>query len=268
MTSLIVAKNQSWMEPRLYEFSAGEVCVFTTARPGKDLNEDSFMISETGPSSLFLAVADGVGGHQKGDVASSEAISALCEKLGSPIIDSDEGLRPQILSSFESANQRVLAVGGGAATTLVACEINRDHLRTYNVGDSRLMHMGARGKIKYFTVAHSPVGYGMEAGLIQPDDALTHEDRHLVNNVVGTVGMSMDVSTPLAMAANDLVLLASDGLYDNLKEEEIVGAITRGSLLVRMNALVEKCRFRMTNEEPEQASNPDDLTIILFRPAS
>ena len=128
--------------------------------------------------------------------------------------------------------------------------------------------MGARGKIKYFTVAHSPVGYGMEAGLIEPDDALTHEDRHLVNNVIGAQRMSMDVSTQLDMNMNDIVLLASDGLYDNLTEEEIIESLTRGSLIERMNSLVAKCHKRMTSLEEGKPCNPDDLTIILFRPVA
>ena len=89
------------------------------AMPGRETpNEDSAAVLTT-PVGFVLAVADGMGGGPDGDRASAEAISALAERLATP----GEGVRGQILDAFEDANQRVLRLGGGAATTLSVVEI-------------------------------------------------------------------------------------------------------------------------------------------------
>ena len=77
-----------------------------------------------------------------------------------------EPLRPAILDGIEAANAAVRAIGTGAATTLSLVEIQGRVVRAYQVGDSAILLAGQRGKLKYQTIAHSPIGYAVEAGLI------------------------------------------------------------------------------------------------------
>ena len=76
--------------------------------------------------------------------------------------------------------------------------------------------LGGAGKVRLQTIAHSPGGYGLEAGFIDEQDAMRHEDRHIVSNVIGDPAMHVGLSSPLRLRALDSVVLGSDGLFDNL----------------------------------------------------
>jgi serine/threonine protein phosphatase PrpC len=86
-------------------------------------------------------------------------------------------------------------------------------------------------------------------------------------NVIGSPEMRVDVGPVLQLAVRDTVLLASDGLFDNLFINEIVDTIRSGPLAASADRLVEHARARMRgNGSADHPCKPDDLTIILFRP--
>jgi serine/threonine protein phosphatase PrpC len=114
-------------------------------------------------------------------------------------------------------------------------------------------------------MSHSPVGYGVEAGLIDEDAAIHHEERHLVSNLLGFPTMHIEVGPPVTLAAKDTVVIASDGLYDNLTMEEIAEVCRKGQLLSVCEALKSTCHERMTAPRDGEPSKPDDLTLIGFR---
>ena len=174
-------------------------------------------------------------------------------------------LRTAILDGFEQANRSVTGLGGGAATTLAALEINDSTIRPYHVGDSAIMVVGRRGRLRLLTVSHSPVGYAVEAGLLDEREAIHHEDRHLVSNIVGTQEMRIEIGRTLRLNPLDSVLLSSDGLFDNLHTAEIVEIIRKGPLAVAAERLVENCRRRMQEPQPDHPSHPDDLTFLIYR---
>ena len=116
------------------------------------------------------------------------------------------------------------------------------------------------------TVPHSPVGYGVEAGLIDQDEALHHEHRHIVSNFIGTPEMHIAIGPPLRLAARDTVLIASDGLFDNLYSDRIAEEIHKGRLYVAAQRLVTQSLERMQYPTEGNPSKPDDLTFIVFRP--
>jgi len=177
-------------------------------------------------------------------------------------------IREAILEGFDRANHAIINQANGSATTLVVVEVERDKIRSYHVGDSGLLACGGRGKIKLETIAHSPVGYAVEAGVLSEREAIQHEDRHIVSNVVGDTSMHVGMSSPLRLRPRDTVVLASDGLFDNFHVWEIVEFIRRGPLLKGMRTLAEQCRIRMTEPKEGRPSKPDDLTIIVFRRGS
>jgi serine/threonine protein phosphatase PrpC len=245
----------------------GEVCVRSMRSPDKKTdNEDSAAIIQLGDDSLVLAVADGVGGSVAGREASNAAVRTL-SRLLTKLPDETPQLRPAILDAVEAANKAVLGIARGAATTLVVAQLDATKLRSYHVGDSELLAVGQRGRIKQRVVPHSPTGFAVEAGLLDEDEAVQHDQRHILFNVIGSAEMRVEVGPQLQLATRDTVLLASDGLFDNLYIDEIVDTIRSGPLKEAADKLVARVQARMHGEDKAtQPCKPDDLTIVLFRP--
>jgi serine/threonine protein phosphatase PrpC len=138
-------------------------------------------------------------------------------------------------------------------------------VRCYHVGDSELIVVGQRGRIKQRIIPHSPTGFAVEAGLLDEEAAVHHEDRHIIFNVVGAPNMRVDFSTAVDLALRDTVLLTSDGVLDNLFVDEIVEIIRKGPLDRAADRLIDATRDRMINGKGSQPSKPDDATIVLYR---
>jgi serine/threonine protein phosphatase PrpC len=245
----------------------GEVCVRTVRSPEKDtFSEDAAAVIQLGDDALVLAVADGVGGNPAAREASNAAVQTLARIL-KKLTGDESQLRPAILDAVEAANKAVLGLARGAATTLVVAQLDATRLRSYHVGDSELLAVGQRGRIKQRVVPHSPTGFAVEAGLLDEDEAMQHDQRHVLFNVIGSTDMRVEVGSALQLAARDTVLLASDGLFDNLYIDEIVDTIRSGPLKAAADRLVERVQARMKpNGKTAQPCKPDDLTIVLFRP--
>ncbi len=246
-------------------FAAGTVYYYTRRDPEKQTpNEDAIGLLPVGDAAGVLLIADGCGGQANGQLASQLAVEALAEALRQ--CDQTTNLRTPILDGFDSAVLRVRQLGTGAATTLLAVEINAGVIRTFHVGDSQALLVGSHGKVKLQTQAHSPVGYAVEAGMLTEKAALHHADRHLVSNIVGADDLHIDMGLPRRLAPQDTLLLGSDGLFDNLRLEEIVNIIRKGSLANAADRLCSLVQQRMTAaQEGTHPSKPDDLAFILFR---
>lgn len=272
--------------PELLDVNGGVVGVFSSGSPAKGSpNEDAAAVFPTGPDGLILAVADGMGGNPAGERAARVALQCLQAAIDEavslaassglllvaeppPEVDpsaAPPSMRTAILNGLEQANRQIMAWGSGAGTTLSVVEVAGRTVRPYHVGDSLILLIGGRGKIKFQTIPHSPVGYGIEAGLIDAAEAMHHEDRHLVSNFVGCADMRIEIGPERELSPRDTLLLASDGLPDNLHVAEIVQRIRKGTLQAGMNALAEVATNRMLHPAPEQPSKPDDLTFIVYR---
>jgi serine/threonine protein phosphatase PrpC len=210
-------------------------------------------------------VADGAGGAPSGAEAARIAIIAMDAELRS----NPEQLRLSILNGFETANREVLDLGVGAATTLSTVELRKTSegivMRPYHVGDSSILVIGGRGKLKFSSISHSPVGYGVEAGLIEPEEALHHEDLNIVSNMIGMKNMRIEVGSELRLSERDTVLLGSDGLFDNLRTHEIIECLRSPNLEAVASSLVQLASERMRQEDEGNPSKPDDTTFALFR---
>lgn len=256
-----------------FQFLGGAAAVFTNRSPHKETpNEDVAALWPIGPKCGVLAVADGLGGHAGGETASRLAIETIHKSLQAafptPHAERETcDLRDAILNGIEAANHAVRGLGTGAATTLALVEIQHRTIRTYHVGDSEILITGQRGKIKLQTIPHSPIGYAVEAGLMKEEDAIHHAERHVISNVIGSDQMRIEMGPPTDMAPRDTLLLASDGLFDNLLPDEIIDTIRSGPLGPAVGTLVAATQKRMANKIGDAPSKPDDLTVIAFRPA-
>ncbi len=250
----------------LYQTKLGSVTASTIGCTEKNgPNEDSAAIIPVSNQHLVLIVADGVGGLAGARHASNLTVKKLRQAVKG--IDETNGkrLRTAILDGIEAANQAVLDSGTRSASTLALAEIGPGYVRTYHVGDSILFLCGQRGQIKLQTTPHSPVGFAMEAGLIDETEALQHAELNLILNVIGSTDMRIEIGSELPMAPRDTLLLASDGLTDNVMQEETVKLIRKGPLNVAIKSLTDLAQTRMANEVDKQPSKPDDFTAILFR---
>lgn len=285
---------------QLVSACGGQFAVYSRRSPAKETsNQDlAAVISHSADSGVVL-VADGLGGMRTGEIASSLAASAVCEAIhqlptadgreppvfvGADVSEppasegeghSDAGkngeapvprdLRVAILDGLERANQRILQEASGSATTIAVVEIRDREIRSYHVGDSMVLVCGLKGKMKFQTVSHSPVGFAVEAGIIDADEAMHHEERHLVSNVIGSPEMRIEIGPTMRMARRDTVLLGTDGLFDNLHVGEIVEWVRKGPLEEAVGRLALEATERMVNPAPGMPSKPDDLTIVAYR---
>jgi serine/threonine protein phosphatase PrpC len=257
--------GQPMAEVVLHRLGRGSAAAFSAGCPGREgANEDAAALIPLDEGSAVLAVADGLGSTPLADHAACLAVRSLVEAL-QPAERERSVLRTAILNGFERASQQVTRLGAGAATTLTVAEIQENIVRPYHVGDSLLLVVGQRGRIKYQSVAHSPVGFALESGLLDEREAMHHEDRHLVSNVLGARDMRIEIGPVLHLAARDSVLLASDGLSDNLSQREIAERARKAPVDEAARQLVADARRRMTAPTPGDPSKPDDLTLILFR---
>lgn len=261
---LISATDMS--EPAAFRFAGGQLSCFTTRAPDKQTdNEDAIGLIPWGEDGGVLVVCDGLGGQPAGDQASGLTLKCLAKSVAA-VPYGESGLREAILDGIEKANQAVSSLGLGAATTLALLEIQGPMIRPYHVGDSMILVTGQRGRIRLATVSHSPIGYAVESGFLDAEEAMHHEERHLISNMVGSPDMRIEIGAPLDLARRDTALLASDGLFDNLHQDEIVERMRCGPIKTGANALLRESRARMLASAADVPSKPDDLSFILFRP--
>ncbi|MAF83683.1 MAG: protein phosphatase 2C domain-containing protein [Gammaproteobacteria bacterium] len=255
------------IERETYTSGLGEVAVVSIGDHEKaGPNEDSAALIPVNNQYLVLIVADGVGGMAGARRASNLTVETIRKHIEN--IDDTNGprLRTAILDGIEAANQAVLKLGTGSASTLALAELGPGYVRTYHVGDSILLVCGQRGVLKLLTTPHSPVGFAMEAGLINESEALHHAELNLIFNVIGSADMRIEIGSELPMAARDSLLLASDGLTDNIMQDKIIDTIRSGPVDKALCSITDLALSRMNEEKPGQPSKPDDCTAILFRP--
>ncbi|MEM7138374.1 MAG: protein phosphatase 2C domain-containing protein [Myxococcota bacterium] len=248
-----------------FAFAGGEAAVVSARKPEREgPNEDAAALISVGEDAGVAVVSDGAGGHPGGADAAAIAVRAVCDAVAA-VGDDAQRLREAIINGFESADQAISSKGTGAAATLAVVEIQGDTMRTYHAGDSMVLVTGQRGHIKWLTVPHSPVGYAVEAGFLDRGESLHHEDLHLVSNVLGGQDMRIELGATVALAPRDTVVLASDGLSDNVHLDEIVERVRKGPLQKAADDLASLGAKRMRPSNHSTPSKPDDMTFIAIR---
>ena len=252
--------------PDLLRLNRGQAITQCRCCPGKaDPNDDSAAVVQTSWGAILLVIADGVGGCPHGHQASAIAVQAVTNSVleATPV----SGLRTAILDGIEQANRSILDLSIGAATTLSVIEVQDQVARGYQVGDSTSLILGQRGTIKWKSTSHSPVGYAIEAGMLNESEAMYHEQRHVVSNLVGSRNMHIEIGPAQPLAARDTIIVGSDGLFDNVKIEEVIERGRCGKLAKRMKCLDELATERMSQNQPGEPGKPDDISMIIYTPS-
>ncbi len=186
----------------------------------RQLNEDAALADGT----LFV-VADGMGGHQAGEVASRIAVETLAQLVGRP------GLRPRdLIDQVEEANRTILASAAehperaGMATTLSGLAAvtvgGGEHWAVFNIGDSRVYRL-VDGRLTQVSVDHSEVADLVRIGAITEDEAKRHPARNIVTRCLGREALEPVDTWVLPPHPGERFLLCSDGLTNELRDAEI-----------------------------------------------
>jgi len=179
-------------------------------------NEDNYLIDEE--MGLWV-VADGMGGHACGEVASQIVVDLIHDKMinGSSLQEAVSFSHDIVLVA---ADQRLGMPGMGS--TVVATKFHDDHYEVAWVGDSR-GYLWEGGKLRQITRDHSYVQQMLDAGAISKNEAMVHPHRNVITQAIGANDLEqVDVGiSRVPMYKNQMLLLCSDGLTDEVKDEEI-----------------------------------------------
>lgn len=263
----LLLTNHCSEQPRVFPFQKGQVGFFTQKASFKEgPNEDALAILTMHDQFGVVAVADGVGGAPQGDIAAKIAIEALaCSPKSAPTDFSD--IRNFVIQAIENANTAILQLGVGAATTLAAAAVGGTTIQTFHAGDSPIFLMGQRGRIRLASIPHSPTGYADAAGIAMDEDDPEWfvQNRSLVSNFLGSRDMRIEIGPRLEMNKKDTLLIASDGLSDNLSQTQIIEIARKGTLEEVTNTLANTCLSHMHSGD-EPICHIDDLSFVVYRP--
>lgn len=223
----------------------------------RDNNEDSYLVDED--FGLFI-IADGMGGHSAGEVASRMAVEAISNTIRKelalgkdPVAAIHDAITRADAAIFDRAAW--LPECADMGTTVVIAFIKDDGVTISHVGDSRAYLIG-NGNIAQLTEDHSFVAECLKQGWLTPEQAWTHQSRHGLTMALGVQDEVEPETIEVSWNRETCLLLCSDGLTDMLNDSEILQIIKAAeNPQAGCDALVEKAA---------QKGNKDDVTVILF----
>ena len=223
----------------------------------RKINEDAMMVrTERG----LWAVADGMGGHDAGEVASGKIAEALASL---PIVYSLQETVDNALAALRRVNYELIALarGGGQprtiGSTVVGLAISGDEFRCFWAGDSRAYRIRA-GRIAQLSRDHSLVHDLVLAGMLSEAEARVHPNANVVTRAVGvSEELQVDVVSG-DVREGDIFLLASDGLTRVVEDDEIAEELVSKRLADAADRLIELVMER---------GAPDNVSLIIVRPA-
>ncbi|MCL6557882.1 MAG: Stp1/IreP family PP2C-type Ser/Thr phosphatase [Firmicutes bacterium] len=218
-------------------------------------NEDSFLAL---PEIGLFAVADGMGGHLAGEVASRLALEILKNS-----IRTERNIDPlsELLNAVKEANRQVYYVAqtseeyGGMGTTLTTCLIQESVLYWVHIGDSR-GYLVREGEINQFTQDHSLVSDYVRDGKLTAEEAEIHPYRNVLSRALGPEPTVMLDSGTISIKKGDIVVLCTDGLTAHLTDKEILEVVQDGPLTKQAKQLLELALKR---------GGRDNVTCVLVR---
>lgn len=222
----------------------------------REKNEDCFFIDDM-TYKLFI-VADGMGGHKAGEIASHEAVERMKKELLPEI--SEDKIEEVMRLAFDNANSSIYEQAStsedmeGMGTTLTALYIDGGQLHFAHIGDSRAYFIGD-DKLEQITTDHTLVEQLILNGTLSREEAATHPNRNVITKAVG-VDKTITMDYFVRNKDFSRVLLCSDGLTDSLNDGEIFELVSKSETAsAAVNLLVEQ-----SNEK----GGHDNITVVLI----
>ncbi|MCP5245854.1 MAG: Stp1/IreP family PP2C-type Ser/Thr phosphatase [Burkholderiales bacterium] len=238
-----------------------EIGLLTDKGLTRSINQDNIGVFQLPDGQGCIAiVADGMGGHQAGEIASRTAVETIQQNY----FRLDKHAPDQALSRvFDMANCAIYTQAQddpkhhGMGTTLVVLALHKSMAYFAHTGDSRLYYMHENG-LHQLTQDHTLVAEMLQQGLIDAEQAKNHPEKHIITHAVGTerkVFVELPY-TPLPIKIGDCFLLCSDGLYDLVDDTEILDISMKYPAQQACEELV-----RLANER----GGHDNISVIIIR---
>ncbi len=261
--------------------SATPLHVAAATHPGMGgkQNEDRFAVSayrlseKDDTRSIFAIVSDGIGGHASGEIAAEMAVETI-----SRMVANSDGHSPldTLNHAIQAASEAIAAKAKdstqrlGMGTTCACAWVVGNRLFTASVGDSRIYLLRA-GSLMQITIDHTWVQEAMDKGILQPEEARSHPNQHVIRRYLGSphaprVDTRMRLATDesdtqsvsnqgLHLHPGDLILLCTDGLTDVVQPEEIVPAVRGQAIQAGAQTLVDLANAR---------GGKDNVTVVML----
>lgn len=221
----------------------------------RKVNEDALLVrTERG----LWAVADGMGGHERGDVASSRVTQSLLEL---PAVNGLDELVECAVSSLQRVNDDLIELAGAAegqksiGSTVVGLAIADGQFRCFWAGDSRAYRLRDR-QIVQLSRDHSMVQDLVDAGMLQPEEAENHPNANIITRAVG-VARDLRIDTVSGDARpRDQFLLATDGVTRLLSDEELAAELSSNAPAIAARKLIDTVLSR---------GAPDNASLIIVK---
>ena len=253
--------------------------VAALSHPGevREINEDRLSVSsysrESDNASVTLAiVADGIGGHQAGEVAAQIAVDQITEDIAKsngddPVAELSVAIitAGRLISESALRDEALQGMGSTIATAMIV----KDRLYIVSVGDSRI-YLLRSGKIRQISIDHTWVQEAINHGILTPEEARNHPNAHVLHRHLGgdrdplpdpRLRLADDESDEasqanqgMSLAAHDQILLCSDGLTDLVEDKEILKVLSSQSQDEAARALVDMARSR---------GGHDNITMVI-----
>ncbi len=235
--------------------------IFQESRKGgREANEDRTSYAYT-RDSLLMVVADGMGGHLHGEVASQIAAQLLTEAfqreakptLADPLGFLQKSITDAHFALGDYAKARNLVES--PRTTCVACVVQDSTAFWAHVGDSRLYHI-REGRIQAQTRDHSRVQMLVDQGRVREEAVAAHPDRNKIFNCIGAVALpQVELSRPTLLREDDTLILCTDGWWGPLAGKLITRALLKSDLMKAIPELLDLAELR-------GGADRDNLSVV------
>jgi protein phosphatase len=233
----------------------------------RDHNEDAYKLPVETDSDILAnngylyVLADGMGGHQKGEVASAITTETInleyySTKIPVPGSNPEQAIARALSNAIEKANDKVMDATQGGGTTVVATVFHGDSLVSMNVGDSRA-YLLRDNSLRLISKDHSLVSRLVEMGKITDEEALTHPRRNVLYQALGQ-GSDVEIHTVIKkLRVDDIIILCSDGLWGEVNDPTIKDILASASSPL----LAAKQLIDLANE----SGGADNITAIIVQ---
>ncbi len=223
----------------------------------REINEDTILLDKS-----LYAIADGMGGHLAGEVASQKALECVKEHLAALAFNAKSALGV-LEEAVQIANRKVFCLSNekpeynGMGTTLTLIKVIRGELFYVHVGDSRL-YLFRDGKLSQITTDHSLVAQMVVDGQITVDEAAVHPGKNIITRAVGTADFVQPDSGSIDLAKGDILIICSDGLTNMVSDEELAQKAEK------YKQSVGRLASELLNTA-KQAGGDDNISIICLK---
>jgi serine/threonine protein phosphatase PrpC len=232
-------------------------------RGGRSCNEDRVGYAYT-PDALVMVLADGMGGHKHGEVASQltvQVISDLFQARAKPLLpDLSSFLLDAVYAAHDAINDYALRkrMPDPPRTTCVVCVVQRGMACWAHVGDSRLYQFNKRALLSR-TRDHSTVQQLVDEGVITESEMATHPDRNKLYNSVGGYNLpDIELEQPVKLQEGDVLFLCTDGVWPELAPDEMIATLRAYPLEQAVKHMMDQAEFRA-------GPYGDNLSVVAMR---